>query len=1007
MTDNKLFKTLYKQLNKEQKEAVDAIEGPVMVIAGPGTGKTQTLTLRIANILLKTQVNPENILALTFTENAVQEMRSRLLEIIGTHAYRVSLYTFHSFATEIIRAHPEDFERIIGRQPATDLDQMQIIEQIVEKNDLTILKPFGDPAYYLKHILTAIDQLKKDNITPTVFEKALKQEELDLKKVDDRVHEKGPHKGKVKAKYKRAESDLEKNKEFLSVYKLYEKMLFEKKLFDYNDMLVETVKALEKNSDLLLELQEKYQYFLIDEHQDTNSAQNKIVELLASYFKNPNLFVVGDEKQAIFRFQGASLENFLYFKNLYKEAKLINLQINYRSNQEILDTASSLIKKNKKSTILQADNFELIANRGKETKSVYIAPVEKHEDEYLFVAGHIKKKLDKGVSPAEIAVLARNNADLPPLMRHLSASAIDYTIETDQNTLDEIEIKKLILLLKLVDKPYDDMLLTHAMHIDFLKIHPLDIYRIKNASYQKKISMWEIIAREIHFDELDLESEDSIKQFYSNILRFKTLAANQPFDDVFVKLIGESRFLEHVLKQENAFELLDKVTRLYDETKLQIMKNPSFSLSDFLELIETIKKHKISLRKTSTSRKNAVRLMTAHRAKGLEFENVYIIGAYDGHWGNMRSRSTPLKLPWHQLRSIVKSIESDENEDERRLFYVALTRAKKEVVVSYSKYGLDDREQLPSQFVEEMKKDLLTFLETQNTLKKTNSIESLTTQGKKKKFSKDILQNNKQFFKDMFVKKGFSVSALNNYMQCPWKFFFRNLLTLPDVKDPILMYGTAAHYAINRFAVDIKSKKKPTEKDLMKYFEHILTQLPLTDKEREQVMQKGKDELIPYYQHEMKNWTDNIDSELVIRGVKFADDVILTGRLDLIEKTDKDSEVIVHDFKTGSPKGRAAISTDKYGTSRNYKRQLVFYKILLDRYHDNKLSMKAGVIDFVKPTSAGNFKKEVFAITKEEVEELEKQISDISKEILDLKFWNTRCEDPNCEYCELRDFMGE
>lgn len=1003
--ENKVFQEKIKKLNPNQRLAVETIEGPVMVIAGPGTGKTQTLILRIANILQKTQVNPENILALTFTENAVHEMRTRLLEIIGTQAYRISLYTFHAFATEVIRENPESFPRIIGRQPATDLDQILIIAGIVENGEYKFLRPFGDPMFYYKYILRAIDELKKDSISPDLLQQALTEERQELDSTD-KTHTKGPHKGKVKASYTKSEKNIEKNLEVLDVYKKYEKSLHEQKLFDYNDMLLEVIQALDEDENLLRTLQEKYQYFLIDEHQDTNAAQNKIVERIASYFENPNLFVVGDEKQAIFRFQGASLENFLYFKNLYPKASLINLDINYRSNQDILDAASSMIKNNTKSSILSTEEFTLKSSRGKEKISVLLAETESYLDEYIFVASHIKSRIESGASPQEIAVLGRTNADLVPMIQMLALEGIEYTVETDQNILDEKEIQKLILLLELTQDPTRDDLLMRAMHIDFLKIEPLDVYRLRSFSKEKRISLWEAISRELYGEEITLDTKESLTEFYRKVIKWKTLSENEPLDDVFVKIVSESGFIENSLSKSNTVELLEKLTKLYDEIKLQLMKNPAFSLSDFLELITTVKSHNLSLRKSTSTRKNAVRLMTAHKAKGLEFEYVYILAARNGHWGNMRKKSSPINLPWQMLRTYIKDIENDPNEDERRLFYVALTRAKKEVVISYAKFGIDDRENLPSQFVDEIDPSLIEKIDTDKWTNEKKNTGYAFTSPISPTASESFLRN-KTFFIDLFKKQGLSVSAINNFIECPWKYFFRNLLTLPDVKDQTLMFGTAVHYAINRYVKERASNENLDADNLISYYEYILNSLPLTEKEHNLLLEKGRETLVPYFNAEMKTWPKSLESELVINGVKFSEDVILTGRLDLLEKTGDDDEVIVHDFKTGAPKSRSMISTDKYGPSRNYKRQLVFYKILLDRYHNHKLKMKAGVIDFVQPNSSGNFKKEFFEITDNEVKELEEIITQVSKEILDLSFWDKRCDDHNCEYCRLRDFINQ
>ena len=324
--DVKKFEIEYKKLNKAQKEAVDSIEGPVMVIAGPGTGKTSILTLRIANILKKTDATPDSVLALTFTKSGAYSMRKKLADIIGSSAYKVGIFTFHSFCEDIIKNYPEEFPRIIGANSITDIDQIKILEKIIDDTKLEILKPYGDVYHYVRPIISEIDNYKKENVGPEDLENILKKQEKEFKGLDDLYHDKGKYKGEMKGKYKDLLKSIEKNKELQKIYTKYEKALEKERLYDYQDMILEVIKAMESNKDLLLTLQEKYQYVLADEHQDANNSQNKILELISGFHNDPNIFIVGDEKQAIFRFQGASLENFLYFKKLCLSREFICIE---------------------------------------------------------------------------------------------------------------------------------------------------------------------------------------------------------------------------------------------------------------------------------------------------------------------------------------------------------------------------------------------------------------------------------------------------------------------------------------------------------------------------------------------------------------------------------------------------------------------------------------------------------------------------------------------------------
>jgi DNA helicase-2/ATP-dependent DNA helicase PcrA len=325
------FDTRYKILNDEQRQAVDTLVGPVMVIAGPGTGKTEVLTMRIANILRgggdgNLGISPEKILALTFTESGAIAMRKRLVELVGQEAYRVEISTFHGFANRIIRDYPDYFPNIIGANSITEIEQVSILQKLIDTLPLKDLRPFGDRYYYLRNILSAINELKRQGVSPAQFLAIAADTKKDFYENPDLINASGKYEGKMKTKYVSAAKHTERNLELAAVYLEYQKALIAARQYDYSDMIMYVALALESNDELARVLQDAYEYFLVDEHQDTNDAQNKIIELIAGGAERPNLFVVGDEKQAIFRFQGASLENFHYFRDHYKDVVLISFR---------------------------------------------------------------------------------------------------------------------------------------------------------------------------------------------------------------------------------------------------------------------------------------------------------------------------------------------------------------------------------------------------------------------------------------------------------------------------------------------------------------------------------------------------------------------------------------------------------------------------------------------------------------------------------------------------------
>ncbi|MBI3103611.1 ATP-dependent helicase [Candidatus Daviesbacteria bacterium] len=977
------FKAAYKSLNPQQKEAVDEIEGPVMVLAGPGTGKTQILTLRIANILLKTQINPENILALTFSESASYEMRKRLAEIIGTPAFRVEISTFHSFANDIIKNYPDEFPYLLSADSITEIEQLEILERLIEIGDFKILRPFGDPLYYIRDILSAINNLKKEGLSRKELEDALNKWQDETASASDLYHEKGKYKGEMKGKYLGLKKDIEKCREFLKIFAFYEQTLLDEKKYDFSDMLMEAVKVLQKEKDLSLRLQEKYQYILIDEHQDTNSAQNKLVELLSSYYDNPNLFVVGDISQAIYRFQGASLENFLYFKKKYQRAKLINLQKNYRSQQTILDAASSLIEKNISANILPS--APLTSHNKKTGSRIKIAKLSDYNLEYEYVAAEIERLIKRGNNISEIAVLSRRNADLYPAAEVLNKKSIRFVISSDDDVLESDQIRKLILILESLANPFDEYYLSRVMQIDFLGFDPFDLYKTISFSKKEKIDFISALKKNEKFN--------PFLQIYKGWIK---LSVNIPFDDLFVKIIDESGLMKEVLSQPNRYQELDKLTALFNQIKQNTYKNPAFSLSDFLHLLETSKKHKVTIStKDQKTLDGGVRLMTVHKSKGLEFETVFIINFFDSRWGS-RKKDAKIAIPWKFLGENIKAeIDFEKLEDERRLLYVGITRAKNNIYLTYAAIGIEGREQLPSQFLQEIDARFLEYIDAAK-FEKSFDKKDLFAIGNPTKTS----AKNKKYLQNLFLEKGLSVTGLGNFLECPWKYFFRNLVALPDVKSKFLIFGTAIHHALDYF-IKVRHFKKINEKILIDKYLEVLDKSALSKADYKELVAKGKKVLINYFHQIIPTWPKDLQSEMHIRGVKFSDQLILNGRLDMVEIV-RDNIVRVHDFKTGKPRSRSQIDGSKDEKKYNYLRQLVFYKLLLDRYKSGLFNMTEGVIDFIEPDEKGRFKSEIFFISDTQVKELEKLIKSVGDQIINLTFWDQTCGEKDCEYCKLR-----
>lgn len=988
------FKTAYAGLNTEQRKAVDSIEGPVMVIAGPGTGKTSILTLRIANILDKTDASPDSILALTFTESGVHSMRQKLVGIIGAAAYRVNIFTFHGFANSIIEQYPEYVPRIIGGALAPEVEQFKILETIFETNSFSTIKPFGNIFYYVRPALGAIRSLKRENVDPKVFLKSIKAEEKTLMGVDDLYHEKGKYKGEMKGVYKTALKKIEKNKELVKVYELYEKALASARLFDYEDMIVETIAALRKNSDLLLMLQEEYQYVLADEHQDANNAQNAILELISGFHENPNLFIVGDEKQAIYRFQGASLENFLYFKRKFPEATLITLTNNYRSTQKILDAAHTLITNNSEDT--NSPRVPLMAASKENPVPVTIFEFENTDEETRFLSEDIADRIKNGTEPRSIAVLFRDNADAIPLIRSFERSSIPFAIYSDDDILRDAEIAKLMTLLRAVNSFGDDELTAKVLFIDVFGLSPLDAFRILSYRTKQKKHLFDILRSTDELADAGVVDSTKAKDFFQQLEHFAKIAKNKPLLTSIETIIRESLFIPHLLSLPESLSAIEKLDTLMNAVKSMVETKKDARLSDFISYIDTLEVHGAKLARSKRQTfENRISLMTAHRSKGLEFDVVYITGVTDGKWGNKRTVEH-FTLPIQGKTAL----SNEDDEDERRLFFVAVTRAKKEVIGTYGKSDVAGKQKIRSQFLEEIASHLH---------QKQHVFEDAphAILSEPVPHGPDI--KSVEYLQKLFLEQGLNVSALNNYLVCPWQYFFQNLIRIPHAPEKHQMYGIAVHAALKEEVDRTRKGEKPDKGRFIEAFRRNLKRQPLSQDEYDESCIKGEKSLDGYFDEHVEEWTGESIPELSIAGVHLTmpnkETLLLRGQIDRLDING--SFVRVVDYKTGGIKSRKEILGETKTSQGSIKRQLDFYRLLLDLYEDGRYRMTEGKIDFIEPTKEGVYKSELFEITDDDRTAIEVLVLEKAMEIYNVSFWNKTCDDPKCEFCYLRKAMGE
>lgn len=1003
---NKKYASELKKLNPEQLEAVESIEGPVLVIAGPGTGKTQILALRIAFILENTQSEPQNILALTFTESGVRAIKERLLKVIGKSSFGVHVHTFHSFCNEVIQNNPDKFIFAQKLEQIDEVEQIVLIQKILDELNLKNLKTLKSPYFYQKVIITAINTLKQEGISPKAFEKIALKENTNFYALQDLYHEKGINKGKIKTKYLSKEKATKRNLELVKIYTNYEKELKKHGRYDYTDMILRVLEAFRYDRELLSLYQEQFQYLLVDEYQDTNSAQNQIIDLLSSYYKEPNLFVVGDDEQSIYRFQGASLENILFFNKKYPQAKKIILKKNYRSGQTVLDLSRALIKNNEQQ-IFNVLNIDKKLQSAEGLKSqAYLGQFTSEAVENYFLISEIHKLHKAGIKFSDIACIYRNNHDAYNLKLILKKHKIPFSLEAGANVIEDENIDKLLKILKFLEistnSEEKNDLLFEIMHFDFFEIPTIDIYRFALFSGKKHFDLFETLLSDKAIAEIELSDQSRLVNLREVLLKNLSYFKNHTFVECFQFLINEINFIEYLLKQPDNIYLLNRLQTLFEKIKDLNRKNRYLNLKQFNEYILLMKQNNLSLAERHMENiENGVKLMTAHKAKGLEFRVVFMFKLIDGLWGNKTVRDL-IKLP-QEILSIQRK-ESPEIEEERRLFYVAMTRAKERLYLTWAdEYTDSTTYKLPSQFLQELPKVKLKKIRSSIFEKNVLGVLKLDLVEKKTLVPIDL----KHFYESILEDFYLSPTAMNAYLKCPKMFFYDNFLKIPKTKTAPQAYGTAVHKALEQIFKDkINQPNKFTLSNFIKYFKTALKKEILNKTDFVRYQQTGKENLTNYW----LNYENNFKAEAVI-GLEYNfarhrvlfDGIPITGKIDKIVLLDKVSqEVAITDYKTSQPKTENYLMAKTKENNTDFLYQAYFYKLLAEEDKFFHWKIKQIFFDFTEPENH-KFKNIELKIDKDEFQNFKKVLKETYQNISEFKFSEIK-DCPHKKECDYKDF---
>lgn len=1003
-----IFESEYAKLNPEQRRAVDTIEGPVMVVAGPGTGKTQVLSMRVATILKKTHMRPGNILCLTFSVSGVTAMRERLRLLIGADAYGVKVSTIHAFAQSIIEENAIVFDEWSAREQIGDLEKLREMNTIIDRfsSQMKLLNQ-KDPYGRTSEILQRISQVKREGKSIADLERAAGECDAAMaskSKPGTKVHEKNL-------------LAAQKFRDVVTLFREYQAMMERTGRYDYDDMILHVIRALEENDWLLSSLQERFQYVLVDEFQDTNGAQYRLIELLTTYRDlphAPNIFVVGDDDQAIYRFQGANLQNMLSFHTRFPHAPVIALTTSYRSTQPILDAARSLIEKNEERLVGKIPGLRKLLTAASVEQGITPLLLRAPSDtaEPWLIADLVEERIQKGIAPEDIAVLTQKNDELFGLYDVLRARAIPVLMRGKDDLLSHPLVLQAVTILRGIDHPRSDGLLSAALACACFAVHPADLGRVHARAREEEKRLLDVLAGLP--EGLPLEDRPRLLHAYTVL---HDLSQKIPSRTVL-------ETVEHVLRGSGLIPTMEggadaavdprdaaALEAFFNYVTSRNLERRAWTLHDLLADLGIYAdpayaqiRLTYELPHLSTS---GVRLMTAHQSKGLEFHTVILSNFRDGHW-DKRRRPAGVSIPEDLLFGWEKEQKAfEQHQDERRLCFVAMTRAKRELLMICPReltVGEKSRAIGPSGFFSEMS----ALPEEEGVLRDPEGSSVLLHP------KPSVLDGALRGYLEERLKTfALSPTSLNRFLRDPQEFLLVDLLQQPEHFDESavrgLGYGSAVHWALRSWAVARKEGKEFGESHLLEAFAWYLRERTiLTEHQRRDLLAMGSDALPRYYaqmlresfpvlhavERDYRSHLSNPSTSVIsmpstrCRGRV---GIPIKGKIDRIDLASESSaKATVIDYKTGRSKTDSEIrgGLEEGSVSRNEDganfRQLAFYAVLLERA-DPLLAPEAFVLDFIGERGEHPVRR-TFSISDVEKKALSSMVSDVWEKVTALDF---------------------
>jgi DNA helicase-2/ATP-dependent DNA helicase PcrA len=856
-------------LNAEQRNAVCHAEGPLLVVAGAGTGKTQVITRRIAWLIATRRARPSEILALTFTDKAADEMQTRVDQLVPYGYTDTAVSTFHAFGDRLIREFALELGLPTSLRVLSRPEVVIFMRERLFEFELDLYRPLGDPTRFLGALATLFSRCKDEDVSPAAylaFAAGLRAEAAQ---------------GSTGEETDALAEEARRQTELAGAYERYQTMLREAGLIDFGDQVALALRLLRESPAARLELQRRYRYILVDEFQDTNRAQSELVELLAA--PHGNVTVVGDDDQSIYKFRGAAISNILEFKRRHRRVRQVVLRRNYRSHAPVLDASYRLIRFNDPDRLEFQNGIDkrLIAERGGTDCPVRHLMFTTGSEEADQIGREIATRIAGGARAKDFAILVRANADADPVLRSLNIAGVAWRFSGTSGLYARPEIRLLLAFLRAVADLSSSVDVYGLAASDVYGLGGADLTAIVNSARRRNHSLWEVmeeLGRQPGLLRLSTETRSAMARLVADIECYTELAHERPAGEVLYRFLRDSGMLARLAATDTvaAEESLQNIARFFEIIRAQSDLLPDDRVVFVARHLQTL----IDAGDDPATAEvdpdaEAVAVLTVHKAKGLEFPVVFMTGLVDGRFP-ARSRRDPLALPAKLVEETLP--EGDAHiQEERRLFYVGMTRARDELVLSHaSDYG-GRRARRVSQFVLEAL-DLPAAAATGASadVAAHSPLERLAAFEPK---APPVALGREQADGPLSL----SFYQVDDYLTCPLKYKYVHVLRVPIAPHHAIVYGSALHKAVQEFHRLQARGYLMTEDELLAAFDKAWSNEGFLTREHEEArLSAGRAALLRFREGQMKPGT--VVPAYVEREFSFSlDGDRVRGRMDRVD----------------------------------------------------------------------------------------------------------------------------